>query len=402
MKKILIISFFSPPSSAIGAVRITKFIKYLLRFGWDVTLLTVKEKYYPVHNVDSLRDIEGAKVIRTDIIKPIKGIKEWGIYWLPYLKRELDFLFQKENFDVSLWTGNPFYHWILAPHVKKNYNLKYVLDFRDEWSFSDKIKKWYGSNFYRFKRFLDSKIAKLLEPIIIKNASAIINVTEELTDIYRSFYKNVINENKFFTVYNGADLDDFVELNDIQKESHFEIIYTGKFGNFRSPFGFFQAFHELIRELNLKTIDIKVILVGNIESEVKDFVEKLNINEYVLFYGYKTYKETLSLIKKADIGLVFVGSPTEGSTKIFDYIALNKKIMVISDVDNARAVNIAKEYGNVIFAKNNVDTIKKALQTAVFNQCDYPINSKVIEFYNREFQTKQLEYILGAVIEGRL
>lgn len=402
MKKILIISFFSPPSAAIGAVRITKFIKYLLRFGWDVTLLTVKEKYFSVHNLDSLSDIEGAKVIRTDIIKPIKGIKEWGIYWLPYLKKELDTLLKKENFDVSLWTGNPFYHWILAPYVKKNYNLKYILDFRDEWSFSDKIKKWYGSKFYILKRFLDSKIAKILEPIILKKASAIINVTEELNDIYKNFYGESIKSEIFFTIYNGFDLDDLKELKSYEKITNFEIIYTGKFGNFRNPFSFFQAFKEFINELNLQPIDVRVTLVGNIENEVKDFVKKQDIVDYIYFAGYKTYKETLSMIKNADLGLLFVSSSTEGSTKIFDYIALNKKILVVSDIENARAVNIAKDYGNAVFAKDNIEGIKKALKKSFLNRNNFPINQKILEFYNREFQTKQLEYILNAVIEEKL
>ncbi len=401
-KKILIISFFSPPSSAIGAVRITKFVKYLMKFGWSVTILTVKEKYFSSYNLDSNKDIEGARIIRTDIINPLKGLKEWGLYWLPYLKKELDSLLKNEKFDVSLWTGNPFYQWILAPYYKKKYNLKYVIDFRDEWSLSDVIKKWYGSIFYRVKRFLDSKIAKILEPKILKQASAIINVTDELTDIYKKFYSQSISDKLFFTVYNGVDLEDLRELKEIDAVPYFEIIYAGKFGNFRSPFNFFSAFLEFIKDYQLKPEKIKITLIGNIEENIVEFVEKLGIKDYINFLGQKSYKETLAFINRANLGLLIVSSPTEGSTKIFDYIALNKKILVLSDYENARAVSIAKVYGNIIFTGNNVGDIKQALREAYFNRIDYPINPTVLEFYNREFQTKQLEYILTAVIEGRM
>ncbi|MCX7991889.1 MAG: hypothetical protein N2999_07650, partial [Proteobacteria bacterium] len=110
----------------------------------------------------------------------------------------------------------------------------------------------------------------------------------------------------------------------------------------------------------------------------------------------------LKIIKRASLALLIVSFTTEGSTKIFDYIALEKKIFVVSDFENARAVNIVKEYGNMIFTKNNVKEIKNALNEAFFNRANITINTKVLEFYNREFQTKQLEYILNSIIEGSL
>jgi len=38
--KVLIISFYFPPTNTIGAVRMGKFVKYLAEFGWDPVILT--------------------------------------------------------------------------------------------------------------------------------------------------------------------------------------------------------------------------------------------------------------------------------------------------------------------------------------------------------------------------
>jgi hypothetical protein len=397
-KKLLVVSYFFPPASIIGAVRITKFVKYLLRFGWDITVLTVKEEYYDNYDFESLKDVQGAKIIRTKVIKPIKCLRERGLYWLPYLNIELKKLLSKERFDISLWTGNPFYHWILAPKFKREYGLFYVLDFRDEWSLSKVVKKWYGTKFFKLKRFIDVKISEIIEPKIVNQASAIINVTDELTELYKNRYKDLVPENNFYTIYNGFDLEDLPKKKS-KKCYYFKIVYAGRFAKFRFPFAFFEALNNFINERKLKPEEIKFIWVGEKEKDVIEFLDKINLNEYVVFIEHRPYKEVLELIENADVGLLIVGHFTEASTKLFDYIALKKTILLISD-EGARAVKIAREYGNAKIVKNNINEIKDAIAELFDKRFLGKINEKVLEFYNREYQAKKLEYIMNKIIEN--
>ena len=397
-KKLLVVSYFFPPASIIGAVRITKFVKYLLRFGWDITVLTVKEEYYDNYDFESLKDVQGAKIIRTKVIKPIKCLRERGLYWLPYLNIELKKLLSKERFDISLWTGNPFYHWILAPKFKREYGLFYVLDFRDEWSLSKVVKKWYGTKFFKLKRFIDVKISEIIEPKIVNQASAIINVTDELTELYKNRYKDLVPENNFYTIYNGFDLEELPKKKS-KKCYYFKIVYAGRFAKFIFPFAFFEALNNFINERKLKPEEIKFIWVGEKEKDVIEFLDKINLNEYVVFIEHRPYKEALELIENADVGLLIVGRFTEASTKLFDYIALKKTILLISD-EEARAVKIAREYGNAKIVKNNINEIKDAIAELFDKRFLGKINEKVLEFYNREYQAKKLEYIMNKIIEN--
>ena len=85
MKKILIITYYWPPSGGAGVQRWLKFSNYFLEFGIEPIVLTVDEKFasYPVLDESLLKEIpKGIKVIRTktkepfSIYKKVAGKKE--------------------------------------------------------------------------------------------------------------------------------------------------------------------------------------------------------------------------------------------------------------------------------------------------------------------------------------
>ena len=64
--KVLLVSREYYPSGGIGAHRAGKFSKYLREFGWEPTILCIKEKYYPLIDDGLKCQIpEGIKVIRS-------------------------------------------------------------------------------------------------------------------------------------------------------------------------------------------------------------------------------------------------------------------------------------------------------------------------------------------------
>ena len=48
LKKVLVISYYWPPSGGPGVQRVLKFCKYLHKFGWEPIVLTVKDGDFPV------------------------------------------------------------------------------------------------------------------------------------------------------------------------------------------------------------------------------------------------------------------------------------------------------------------------------------------------------------------
>ena len=71
MHKVLIITYYWPPSGGAGVQRWLKFVKYLREFGWEPVIYTPLNAEYPVIDDTLLNDIPaGIEVIRTPIWEP--------------------------------------------------------------------------------------------------------------------------------------------------------------------------------------------------------------------------------------------------------------------------------------------------------------------------------------------
>ncbi len=75
MKKVLIITYYWPPSGGAGVQRWLKFIKYLPDFGWQPIVFTVKDGEYPV--LDNGLEKEVPKEIE---VHKIPAWEPYGIY----------------------------------------------------------------------------------------------------------------------------------------------------------------------------------------------------------------------------------------------------------------------------------------------------------------------------------
>ena len=73
MKKVLIISYYFPPSGGAGVQRMLKFVKYLREFGWEPVVLTARNADYPAYDESLQSEIPpGIKVYRSRIVEPYR------------------------------------------------------------------------------------------------------------------------------------------------------------------------------------------------------------------------------------------------------------------------------------------------------------------------------------------
>jgi hypothetical protein len=79
-KKILIVAYIFPPLARAGVHRTVRFVRYLAPLGWDMTVLTAKESYYPFNSPidrDLLQKIpETVKVESTKIFRGVDKLLE--------------------------------------------------------------------------------------------------------------------------------------------------------------------------------------------------------------------------------------------------------------------------------------------------------------------------------------
>ena len=77
MHKVLIITYYWPPSGGAGVQRWLKFVKYLHEFGWEPVIYTPLNAEYPVIDDTLSKDIPaGVEVIRTPIWEPYEFYKK--------------------------------------------------------------------------------------------------------------------------------------------------------------------------------------------------------------------------------------------------------------------------------------------------------------------------------------
>jgi hypothetical protein len=76
--RLLVITYYWPPSGGAGVQRCLKFVKHLGSFGVEPTVLTVDpaEATYPVRDESLLAEVPaGVRVIRTATSEPFESIK---------------------------------------------------------------------------------------------------------------------------------------------------------------------------------------------------------------------------------------------------------------------------------------------------------------------------------------
>lgn len=383
--RLLLVAYYFPPFGAVGAFRVSKLVKYFHRMGWDITVLTVDPKYYSNKDLDydKLKDIpRDVEIIYTDIFEKNLKFREEGAYWGGKLYKKLLNVTKNNNYDYIYYTAGPFLHLWVAPLIKRISRIPYILDYRDPWLLSP------YNNSKKFKL-----AAKMIEPSVVKNAKYILNVTKDATNIHIDHYKNE-NNKKFITIENGYDSEDFMNIETEKIDANgIKLIYSGKLGGFRNINNLLDAILKLNK---INEEKIYFIHIGKYEDSIKSYIENnIEAGKYIIQKGFLPYKKALSYIKASDIGVIISGGhPYEPTTKIYDYIALNKKILCINDIDYGYLHETLYEYENAVMSKNTEENIEMAINKIINNNL---IKVNKNENFSREniFRRLSEKLILG-------
>ena len=90
-KKILLISYHFPPSTAVGGLRIANFAKYLPLYGWNAYVLTIKDKYLEKLDAERLNDLNVEKIYKTGQLPSVLLVysKLKSLYYNVFKRRQI-------------------------------------------------------------------------------------------------------------------------------------------------------------------------------------------------------------------------------------------------------------------------------------------------------------------------
>lgn len=443
MKNVLMIAYYFPPIGGTAVQRIVKFVKYLPSYGWNPIVLTVKDGHYYYFDHDLINQISPqTKIYRTWSFEPAKIYKKikkrvenetssirkedttkgtrlpnpyhnvqtsylksfianWlfvpddYIGWLPFaLTRALQVI-KDEKIDLIYTTSGPFTNHLIGLLLKKITHRPWAADFRDLWT-------QFGR---RTRPKIIQRLEDNLEKRVLQSANRVIAVTDQMTvEICRKYH--TISPEKFITITNGFDSEDFRDISFMPTNNKFTLTHTGTFGIGKVDAGkpFLIALSLLPKEV---MNDLQVIFVGGIYESEERLIKELNLDKIISVKSFVPYKKCLCYQLQADILIMNIalydGNKASFSTKIFEYLASGKPILAL--IPDGPAASLIKETGSgAIVHPEDIDGIRqqilffyKKYKEGTLGLLNNPKDS--LQKFERKELTKQLSQVFDGLIE---
>jgi len=365
MKKVLVITYYWPPSGGSGVQRWLKFVKYFRDFGIEPIILTVDPEFasFPVYDESLLTDIpSGIEIHRTKARSPfgiysklrgkkapqsgftgeskpnlierimrfIRGnffIPDARIGWNKYAIEKAKELIEKYQIDCVITTSPPHSTQLIGLELKKQHKLKWIADLRDPWT-----DIYYNKELYRTK-FAESRDQKL-EKKCIENADKIIVVSKSIASLFAKKY--VQSKSKISIIPNGYDETDFENLKHIETEQQY-ISYIGNISP-SYPINHFLAEFKKFSENNPNW---RLRFVGNVFEELRNQIIKSRLTDLVEFLPYVEHNKAVEYMINSNALLLIIPDSNENkgilTGKLFEYLAANKPIIFIGPKDGDAA-----------------------------------------------------------------
>ena len=374
MNKVLIVTYYWPPSGGAGVQRWLKFSKYLPEFGWEPIILTVDPgcAAYPVTDLSLKENLPSS--IR---VYPTPAINYFGIYrkdrskiptagfansvdntlkgkifrfirgnfflpdprkgWNKYAFKKACELIEKEGIINIITTSPPHSTQLIGLKIKKKYPaLNWIADLRDPWT-----------DIYYYKQFYPTFISKMIdqrfEKSVLKKADKIITVGVSLKNLFSLKIKGL--ENKTEVITNGYDEDDFTGITPIIPPM-FTITYVGTLSDIYPIDGFLNA----VQIFKDKGNEIILRFIGTVSKSQKDLIQSKSGDSILEFIPYVNHTAAIQYMLKTSVLLLIIPDHKSNKSiitgKIFEYIASGKPIICIGPLDGDAAGIIGnKEYG---------------------------------------------------------
>ncbi|MCK5592053.1 MAG: hypothetical protein KAI72_08870, partial [Candidatus Pacebacteria bacterium] len=374
MKKVFFIAYPFPPAGGSDVNRTLSFLKYLVRYGWHISVLTVQNGKHSVFD-DSLlksipKEVEVYRVFTLEsifkkfnnrgqrnklhsnsvgkqnglfkrvwdriysIFGEVIGIPDSHGLWVPFAVAAGMKIMRRNDIDIIYSTNPTFCDGIVGMLIANILHKPLVSDFRDAWISNPVLEAK--------RNYLKKKIEKFLEGCVISSSSKIISTTKYITADFVSRYPNVC-ATKFATIMNGYDCEEF-EFNktNIMFSEKFTIVYAGRLSQERSPKIILEVISELLAEHPDLNTKIELYFIGECGlfedgASIDDYLSQYNLGHITKITGWLPKIETKKHLLRANLLLLIVGTVpndkknTYGLTsKVFEYAMTGNPILTIA------------------------------------------------------------------------
>ena len=368
--RLLVITYYWPPSGGAGVQRCLKFVKHLGSFGVEPTVITVDatQATYPVRDESLLAEVPASvRVIRTGTTEPFESYKKLTGRAVPYggfanegkpglMQQALRFvrgnvfipdprrgwnrhalaaveqlLAAGEQFDAVLTSSPPHSTQLIGLELQKRHGLRWLADLRDPWT-----------DIYYYKDLHHTPMAAWLdaryERQVLTRADAVLVTSPETKRLFLAKLPELATT-KFHVLPNGYDESDF-QLPSQPPPDCLRITHTGTITELYHIEYLLKAVATCAARH--PEVPLRLRFVGQVSAELRGQIERAGLLAATEFRSFVPHDESVQHLMSASALLMAIPDVPRNfgilPGKVFEYLAANKPILCVgpagSDADN--------------------------------------------------------------------
>ena len=375
MKRVLIISYYWPPTGGSGVQRWVKFAKYLPSEGWQPVIYTPENPEQLAIDESLAAEIpETIEIVKTRILEPYELYKKllrksghskeavevnpvnaqnksflqkvamWvrGNLFRPdprclWIRPSVKFLkkyLEEHPVDLIVSTGPPQSMHMIALKLARQTGLPWIADFRDPWtkifyfkhlSMTRATEKWHHK---MEKKVLDEAIAVVaVSPLVQQEFQAMTQTPVEL-------------------ITNGFDECDFAAEKCIEAyggpEKPFVITHTGLFAADGNPTVLWEVLAEKCKTCDEFRKRLRINLIGKTDEQIIKAICDAGLEDNLNNLGYQPHAKAIEEQRQASLLILPLRKEPEYKAvlpgKLFEYLASWRPVLGIGQPDGAMSM----------------------------------------------------------------
>ena len=424
MKKVLIVTYYWPPSGGPGVQRWLKFVKYLRDFDIDPVVYVPENPHYPQMDPSFEAEIPSEiTIVKKPIFEPytLAGIlserttekissgiipdeKEQGLlqksmlfirgnlfipdarkFWVRPSVKFLSKYMQEHKIDTIITTGPPHSLHLIGLKLKKKRNIKWIADFRDPWT---------QIGYHKKMKLLSAaeKKHKKLEKEVLNSADRILTTSFTTKEDFEKITSVPIE-----VITNGYDTQNSEGRPPDQK---FTLAHIGSMLSGRNPEELWQALRELVAENEDFKEDFQLKLIGIVGEPILKSLDRHDLEKHVVVKKYVPHYKAIQYQKSAQLLLLIEidSEDTKGIIpgKLFEYMVSQRPILALGPGGAEFAKIIRETNTGAFFQYSEKDQIKTFLKERYeeYKQGNLQSHPIGLQKYSRKALTGELAAII--------
>ena len=386
MKRVLIISYYWPPTGGSGVQRWVKFAKYLPALGWQPVIYTPENPEQLAVDETLAGEVPAeAEIIRRRIVEPygmykkvlrrsghskeavevnpvnaqnksfLQKVAMWirGNFFRPdprclWIRPSVRFLkkYLKEHpVDLIVSTGPPQSMHLIGRKLALETGLPWIADFRDPWTkifYFKHLSMTHATERWHHK----------MEKKVLDDATAVVAVSPLVQQDFQAMTKTPVE-----LITNGFDECDFhqepFKMAEGGPQQSFTITHTGLFAADGNPTVLWEVLAEKCRTCEEFRKLLRINLIGKTDEQIVKAAQDAGLGENVYDLGYQHHARAVDEQRKASLLILPLRKEPEYKAvlpgKLFEYLASYRPILGIGQPDGAMSMILDSTRTGVVF-----------------------------------------------------